>query len=88
MNYQPIGNTLLLEEIAVSTTIAVPGGFMMGDSTGKFKVAAVGDGDKIPKAIQPGDTAIVSMGSGVIPIKDTKLYLVNAEQVLAKVCGG
>ena len=88
MNYQPIGNTILLEEIAVSTTIAVPGGFMLGDSTGKFKVVAVGDGDKVPKAIQLGDTVIVAMGGNIIPIKDTKLSLVNAETILAKVCGG
>ena len=77
--YQPIGNTILVESVPVSTTIAVPGGIV---GSGKYTIIALGDGPKVPTNLEKGDVVILS-DMGALPIADTNYSLVNAETVLA-----
>jgi hypothetical protein len=81
--YEPIGNTILVEAILPSTTIAIPGGYDLSEG-GKYKVVAVGDGDEIP-SIDIGETVILSPTACGVKIKDTNLSIVPAESVLAVV---
>ncbi len=80
--YQPIGNTIIVEEIPVSKTITVPSGFVFG--TSKCTVVALGDGDKVPASIHVGDTVIVS-DNGLSLVLEGKQRLVDAESISAKV---
>ena len=79
--YEPIGNTILVEAILPSTTIAIPGGFDLPEG-GRYKIIALGDGDKISMALSKGDTVILSAFQAV-KIKDTNYSIVPSESVLA-----
>ena len=79
MKYEPIGNTLLVEAIDISTTIAIPGSVQPE----RYTIVARGSGTKIPKELKTGDTIIIS--GYVTPIKDTKYGIATADSVLAKI---
>lgn len=78
---QPIGNTLLVEAVKISTTLQLPSTV----DAEKYVILAVGDGDKIPKTIKVGDTVILQDSYSGVPIKDTNYKLINSELVLEKV---
>ena len=79
--YEPIGNTVLVEAILPSTTIAIPGGYDMSEG-GQYKVVAVGDGDEVPN-IGVGETVILAPTTAAVKIKDTNYSIVPSECVLA-----
>jgi len=82
IQYQPIGNTVIVETIPISNTIVTPDGGVSFGAT-KCTVVAIGDGDKIPKQLIVGDIVIVSDGlSAEIP--GSKQRIVNAESIMAK----
>lgn len=81
MKITPIGNTLLVEAVAISTTLALPGTI----EADRYTVVAVGDGDKVPKTIKVGDTVILQENFMAVPVKNTNYKLVNSDLVLAKV---
>ena len=80
--YEPLGNTLLVEPKALSTTISLPDGV---GGTGEYVIRGIGNGDKIPSSLEVEDVVIISDGMGMYPVKNTKYLLVNVESVLAKV---
>ena len=77
--YQPLGNTILVESVPVSTTIAIPGGI---PGSGRYTVIAIGDGEKVPFNLKEGDVVIIS-DMGAVPVTNTNYSIVNVESVLA-----
>ena len=80
--YEPIGNTVLLETISPSTTIAIPGGFE--SEGGQYKVVAVGERVRAGK-FSIGDVVIVASTMAMTRIKDTNYYLTLSENIIAKI---
>lgn len=79
--YEPLGNTVLVEPILPTTPLALPGNVYMNAE--RYKVIALGDGDDIPRALGIDDIVILSSGVGMVKIKDTNYFITNAENVLA-----
>lgn len=79
-NIEPIGRTVLVEAVVVSSTIQLPSSV----EADRYTVVAVGTGKDIPN-IKKGDTVILAPGVVLVPIKDTKFSLTSVDNVLAKV---
>jgi co-chaperonin GroES (HSP10) len=80
--YKPIGNNILVEPIAISTTIAIPGGYDL--DAANYKVIALGTGDEVSSELSIGDTVVLA-GANTVKIKNTKYELAAANAVLAVV---
>jgi co-chaperonin GroES (HSP10) len=81
--YEPIGNTVLLETILPSTTIAIPGGFELSEG-GQYKVVEVGY--RVREGIfSVGDIVIVASSMGMTKIKDTNYYLTPSDNIIARI---
>ena len=81
--YEPIGNTVLVETILPSTTIAIPGGFELPEG-GQYKVVAVGERVRAGR-FSIGDIVIVASTMGMTKIKDTNYYLTPSDNIIAKI---
>lgn len=79
-NYEPIGRTVLVEAVAVSSTIQLPESV----EAERYTVVAVGTGKDMPN-LKKGDSVILAPGAGLVPIKNTKYSIVNADYIMAKV---
>jgi co-chaperonin GroES (HSP10) len=81
--YEPIGNTVLVETILPSTTIAIPGGYDISEG-GKYKIVAVGERVRAGR-FSVGDVVIVTSPMGMTKIKDTNYYLTPSDNIIAKI---
>lgn len=78
--YEPIGNTVLVEAIPVSTTIQLPDRIQ----SERYTVVKKGNGKEVPD-IEVGDTVILTPGAARVHIKGTQYSIIRAEEVLARV---
>ena len=80
--YEPIGNTVLVEPVLPSTTLAIPGGCEL--EAANYKIIALGTGKDIPLMLSVGDVVVLS-GGNMVRIKDSQYQLVAADTILARV---
>ena len=80
--YEPIGNTVLVEPVLPSTTLAIPGGYEL--EAANYKIIALGTGKDIPPMLSVGDVVVLS-GGNMVRIKDSQYQLVAADTILARV---
>jgi co-chaperonin GroES (HSP10) len=80
--YEPIGNTVLVEAILPSTSIAIPSGYDVSEG-GKYRIVALGDGPDVPQALDVDNIVILSPTAAEVKIKDTNYSIVPSESVLA-----
>ena len=81
--YEPIGHTVLIEAVNVSTTLQLPESVRPD----QYTVVARGNGKLVPKGLKPGDLVILNPGSSLVSIKNTNYSITNADNILAKVNG-
>ena len=81
IKYEPIGNTVLVEAVAIKTSIQLPDSIQ----SDKYTVVALGNGDKVPKELSVGDVVILSPGFGMVPVKNTNYVITNADNILARI---
>lgn len=77
--YVPLGNAVVVEAVAVSTTIKLPGNY----EPDSYTVVGIGDGKLISKKLKVGDSVVLNPGASFVKIKDTNYAITNAENVLA-----
>ena len=87
--YVPLGNAVVVEAVAVSTTIKLPGNLsttikLPGNyEPYSYTVVGIGDGKLISKKLKVGDSVVLNPGASFVKIKDTNYAITNAENVLA-----